>query len=75
MCSCKTCGNTIQEERVDVWLIIHGCPPTYCMDCADDHTPKSQAFMSYGHKTGGEVVVATGGENIRRAERDYLRAR
>ena len=29
--------------------------------------------MIYGHKTAGEIVMATGSESIRRLEREYFR--
>ena len=31
--------------------------------------------MIYNHKTAGEVIIAKGGENVRRLQREYARAR
>jgi hypothetical protein len=37
--------------------------------------PRRKGYMIYGHKTAGEIVMATGDENIRRLEREYFRSR
>jgi hypothetical protein len=47
----------------------------YCVNCADKHTEPVVGRMIYNHKTAGEVIIAKGKENIRRLNREYVRAR
>lgn len=62
------CGNKIPEERLELGLktcIQHsGAAPL-------------QGFMTYGHKTAGEVTIISGNnkEHIRIARRAYERRR
>jgi len=41
----------------------------------DKHLPRVVGRMIWPHKTGGELVIAVGDENIRRLNREYARAR
>ena len=67
---CSDCGKNIPSLRLEA------VPGTqHCVDCIDKHMPKRKGYMIYGHKTAGEIVMATGDENIRRLEREYLRSR
>ncbi len=67
---CLECGNQIPSARIEAM------PDTdYCVNCADKHTEPIIGRMIYNHKTAGEVVFATGKENIRRLNREYARAR
>jgi hypothetical protein len=67
---CKVCSIEIPAERLEI--LPH---TTTCVKHSVE--PKNKAFMVYGHKTGGEVVVVNGSnkEAIRQAERAYARAR
>lgn len=75
MINCNCCNKPIPNLRIDAWFSIYGNAPEYCADCADSYTEQTRAFMDYAHKTGGELVVARGHENIRRASRIFNRER
>tara|TARA_Y100001963_G_scaffold158175_1_gene256902 strand:+ start:1484 stop:1693 length:210 start_codon:yes stop_codon:yes gene_type:complete len=67
---CFDCGNDIPAAR------IQAVPDTeYCVQCVDKHTEPVVGRMIYSHKTAGELVFASGKENIRRLNREYERAR
>lgn len=67
---CHDCGGTIAEARLDLF------PHTeWCVNCADKHTPRRVCRVIYPHKTGGELFVAEGDENIRRLDNEYKRKR
>ena len=67
---CFDCGQDIPEAR------IKAMPDTeYCVQCVDKHTEPIVGRMIYSHKTAGELVFASGKENIRRLNREYERAR
>jgi len=67
---CKDCGELIPAARLEVQ------PGTvYCVRCVDKHLPRRVGRMIYTHKTGGELVIAVGEENIRRLNREWSRAR
>lgn len=67
---CVHCSTVIPMERIDV------LPETNsCVSCSHANPPKFVARMIYNHKTAGEVIIARGGENVRRLEREYWRAR
>ena len=72
---CGKCDKEISKERVEEYLTATGQLPQFCQAC--DPTRKHGAYMDYGHKTGGELVVFDGrfGENKRRAERVFKRRR
>ena len=68
--NCHDCNTTIPQARLDA------APGTrYCVRCAPAHTPRVLGRMIWPHKTGGELIVAVGDENIRRLNREYARAR
>lgn len=68
--NCADCGSVIPSERLAI------LPHTeHCVKCADRHSVPVVARMIYSHKTAGEVVFATGRENIRRLNREYSRGR
>ena len=31
----------------------------HCVKCVDKHIPERKGYMIYGHKTAGEIVMAT----------------
>ena len=67
---CKDCNALIPRARLDA------VPGTqYCVRCVAAHTPRVVGRMIWPHKTGGELIVAVGTENIRRLNREYGRAR
>ncbi len=67
---CKDCQAEIPPARLDA------VPGTeYCVRCVRDHTPRVMGRMIWPHKTGGELIIAIGDENIRRLNREYERAR
>ena len=63
---CIDCGASI-PARLRLFQASH------CVKCVDKHIPERKGYMIYGHKTIGEIVMATG-ENIRRLERDILKS-
>ena len=67
---CKDCCEPIPDARLEAR------PGTeYCVKCVDKHLPRVVGRMIWPHKTGGELVIAVGDENIRRLNREYARAR
>ena len=68
--NCIDCGNVIPAARLEAVPGTH-----HCVKCVDKHIPERKGYMIYGHKTAGEIVMATGEENIRRLEREYFRSR
>lgn len=67
---CEDCECEIDPIRLEY------LPDTkWCKSCSDKHTPKAVCRMIYPHKTGGELFVAYGDENIRRLNNEYRRAR
>jgi len=71
MTRCTTCGDIIPQERLD--FFPDGID--YCVKCADIHTPVRVCRVIYPHKTGGELFVAEGKQNIDKLNREYRRAR
>lgn len=78
MIQCIRCGAEIPEERVEILQKKNW--PMCCIKCSTVEGPVG--FMSYGHKTGGEVIVVPQNadgtndpEKIRQAERVYRRGR
>ena len=71
MCKrCLDCGEPIAEIR------LAAVPDAeYCVRCADRHTEPVRCRMIFSHKTGGELFVARGAENIRLLENEYRRKR
>jgi len=67
---CSDCGNNIPQERLDFFPDI-----TYCVGCADKHEPIKICRIIYPHKTGGELFVAEGKQNIDRLNAEYRRSR
>jgi hypothetical protein len=67
---CVDCGCNIPPERLDILPDVE-----YCLNCADNHIEPVKGYMIYPHKTGGELFIARGNENIRRLKREYARAR
>ena len=68
--NCNDCENPIAPARLEA------LPDTnYCVKCADNHTERVVGRMIYSHKTAGELVFASGKENIRRLNREYTRSR
>ena len=65
---CTNCEEPIEPERAREFL-------TTCLACAKQDFTPVRAVLVYGHKTGGEVVTANGGEQVRQAERFIRRAR
>jgi len=68
--NCIDCGANIPAARLEAVPGTH-----HCVKCVDKHIPERKGYMIYGHKTAGEIVMATGEENIRRLEREYFRSR
>ncbi len=67
---CFDCQMEISEAR------LQAVPDTeYCVNCIDNHTERVVGRMIYSHKTAGELVFASGKENIRRLNREYARSR
>lgn len=70
MSRCHSCNCDIPKIRLEA------APGTkYCVKCVDKHEPKIVCRLIYSHKTAPELFIARGGENIRRLEREYSRAR
>jgi len=67
---CNDCGHKIPEARLEALPHVK-----YCVNCADNHTERVVGRMIYSHKTAGELVFASGKENIRRLNREYARSR
>jgi len=67
---CVHCSIEIPSARLEVLP-----DATSCVSCSQKNPPKVVARMIYNHKTAGEVIIAKGGENVRRLEREYWRAR
>lgn len=67
---CVDCDDDIPSLRLKIKPGV-----TYCVKCADNHEPVVVCRMIYPHKTGGELFVASGSENIRRLNNEYKRAR
>ena len=71
---CSKCDNPISAERIKAYLDLFGRLPDTCTEHSD--VKKNGAFMVYGHKTAGEVVVVENkGDNLRQAQRAYKRSR
>ena len=70
---CCFCGKTVDSNRA-VTLVDMGLPVSH-YECSEANEEPVAAYMDYGHKTGGEVVVAHGAENVRRADRIHRRSR
>ena len=68
--NCFECDNEIPEARLEALPDVK-----YCVNCADKHTERIVGRMIYNHKTAGEVIFASGKENIRRLNREYARSR
>ena len=68
--NCFDCNNKIPEARLEALPDVE-----YCVNCADKHTERVVGRMIYSHKTAGELVFASGKENIRRLNREYARSR
>lgn len=68
MKTCKHCGTTIPQERLDV------LPETEeCVRCSTE--PQYFAVLTYDHKTAGYVQYVKEPEHIRQAKRFVRRAR
>lgn len=69
---CVYCGCSISTERLDYNPNIRTC-----VSCADIDTPQVHAFMEYGHKTAGSIVLVDkrNSEAMRMADRAYRRRR
>lgn len=71
---CEVCDSPLARERIVTFLEVRGVLPTHCQGCSREE--RQVAYLDFAHKTGGEVVMATGGaENARRAEAVYRRRR
>ena len=70
MSKCEDCGDTIPQERLEFFPDAR-----YCTKCVDSHIPPVVCRMIYPHKTGGELFVAHGVENVRRLNNEYKRSR
>ena len=68
--NCLDCDNEIPAARLEALPDVK-----YCVNCSDKHTERIVGRMIYNHKTAGEVIFASGKENIRRLNREYARAR
>ena len=67
---CIHCSTEIPSARLEV------LPDTSsCVSCSEKNPPNVVARMIYNHKTAGEVIIAKGGENVRRLNREWARAR
>ena len=53
--NCIDCGNVIPAARLEAVPGTH-----HCVKCVDKHIPERKGYMIYGHKTAGEIVMATG---------------
>ena len=51
---CIDCGNVIPAARLEAVPGTH-----HCVKCVDKHIPERKGYMIYGHKTAGEIVMAT----------------
>jgi hypothetical protein len=67
---CVHCSCEIPQGRLEILP-----DTTSCVSCSEKNPPKMVARMIYNHKTAGEVIIAKGGENVRRLQREYARAR
>lgn len=68
--NCQHCDIEIPSERLEA------LPCTLmCKDCSQNNPAPFLARMLYSGKTGGELFFARTGEDIRRLEREYRRAR
>lgn len=68
MRKCYKCQTTIPAIRLEAR------PDTNtCVDCSEEQ--KLVGFMDWYHKTAPELVIVSGKENIRRAERINNRSR
>ena len=67
---CIDCNTEIPAARLEALPGVQ-----HCLECSDNHTPIVKGYMIYSHKTAGEVIMATGAENIRRLKAEYERAR
>jgi hypothetical protein len=67
---CIHCSTEIPSARLEVLP-----DTTSCVSCSEKNPPKVVARMIYNHKTAGEVIIAKGGENVRRLNREWARAR
>jgi len=67
---CVHCSTEIPSTRLEILPYT-----TSCVSCSEKNPPKVVARMIYNHKTAGEVIIAKGGENVRRLEREYWRSR
>lgn len=68
--NCSICGMVIPNERLEI------LPETdVCVLCTSE--PKKLGIPSYGHKTGGSVVIIDPREQetLRRAKNQYRRTR
>ena len=52
---CIDCGANIPAARLEAVPGTH-----HCVKCVDKHIPERKGYMIYGHKTAGEIVMATG---------------
>lgn len=64
---CRICQTEIPKERLEA------INTDTCINCSQE--PKKVCYMDYYHKTAPEMVVVSGKENIRRAERVFRRKR
>jgi hypothetical protein len=70
--TCTRCNSDVDPGRAE--FLRETGRPVVCMTCSGEQA--KVCFISYSHKTAGElVVVGTDPEAIRRAERAYRRAR
>ena len=67
---CVHCSTEIPFARLEILP-----DTTSCVSRSEKNPPKVVARMIYNHKTAGEVIIAKGGENVRRLEREYWRSR
>lgn len=65
---CEKCEAVIEPERAREFL-------TLCLACARDDKTPVLPVMVYDHKTAGQLEVACGHEQVRKAKRFNRRAR
>lgn len=63
---CSFCGQLMPAERLEVGL-------TKCKNCTDQTIPL--AFQVFPHKTGSDVILVKGKENLRQAFNAHKRQR
>ncbi len=71
---CDVCDLELSQERAMLIAGSNGALPCVCIEHSKVTKPKG--FLNYGHKTAGEVIIIPNNpESLRKATREYRRAR